>query len=141
MFCKFTGHDPFNQINQIYGQPVVLFPENLKIPGIFCSIGHTILSDAQPQFLMRVSYKLHSRFVNKFAIISTHLACVMWPNYSGANVAGAPLKFKKRKENKSSCVHVLHKTLNGDFTSLFFTGQQRNVPKFFTHVQSQCFAN
>ena len=37
--------------NQICGQPVVLFPGNLEIPGIFCSIGHTISPDAQPKFL------------------------------------------------------------------------------------------
>ena len=36
----------------------------------------------------------------------------MWPNYPGANVVGAALKFRKRNENLSSCVHVLHKTLN-----------------------------
>ena len=28
--------------NQIYGQPVVLFPRNLEIKGIFRSIGHTL---------------------------------------------------------------------------------------------------
>ena len=37
--------------NQICGQPVVLFPGNLEIPGIFCSIGQTISPDAQPKFL------------------------------------------------------------------------------------------
>ena len=37
--------------NQICGQPVVLFPGNLEIPGIFCSIGHTFSPDAQPKFL------------------------------------------------------------------------------------------
>ena len=65
--------------------------------------------------------------MNKFAIISTHLVCVMWPNYPGANVVGATLKFRKGKENKSSNVHVLDKTLNGDYTTLFCRGRQRNV--------------
>ena len=37
--------------NQIYGQPVFLFPGNLEIPGIFCSIGHTISPAAEPKFL------------------------------------------------------------------------------------------
>ena len=37
--------------NQIYGQPVVVFPGNLEIPGIFRSIGHTSSPDTQPQFL------------------------------------------------------------------------------------------
>ena len=32
-------------------------------------------------------------------MISTHLACVKWPNYLGANVPEAALKFRKRKEN------------------------------------------
>ena len=31
--------------NQIYGQPVVLFPRNLEIPGIFRSIGHSQTED------------------------------------------------------------------------------------------------
>ena len=47
----------------------------------------------------------------------------MWPNYPEANVVGATLKFRKGQENKSSSVHVLHKTLNGDYTSL---GSLRN---------------
>ena len=58
------------------------------------------------------TYKLHSRFLNKFAMICTHLVCEMWPNYPGANVVGAALKFRKRKGNLSLRVHVLHKTLN-----------------------------
>ena len=45
-------------------------------------------------------------------IYTQQLVCEMWPNYPGANVEGAALKFRKRNENLSSCVHVLHKTLN-----------------------------
>ena len=56
--------------------------------------------------------KFHLRFLNKFAMIYTHLVCEMWPNYPGANVVGVALKFRKRNENLLSCVHVLHKTLN-----------------------------
>ena len=43
--------------------------------------------------------KLHSHFLNNFAKSSTHLVCVIWSNYPGANVEGAALKFRKRKEN------------------------------------------
>ena len=68
-----------------------------EIPGIFCSIGHTI---------------------------STYLVCVYV-------VGAALLKFRKRKENKSSSVHVLHKTLNGDYTSLFCRGRQRKCTKLY----------
>ena len=32
------------------------------------------------------------------AMISTHLVCVVWQNYPGANVGGAALKFRKRKK-------------------------------------------
>ena len=32
--------------------------------------------------------KLHSHFLNKLAIISTHLVCVMLPNYPGAKASG-----------------------------------------------------
>ena len=56
--------------------------------------------------------KLHSRFLNKFAMIYTHLLCEMWPNYPGANVVGAALKFRKRNVYLPSCVRVLRKTLN-----------------------------
>ena len=40
-------------------------------------------------------------------MINTHLVCEMWPNYPGANVVGAALKFRTRKGNLSSCVHVV----------------------------------
>ena len=43
--------------------------------------------------------KLHSRFLNKFTLISTHLVCVIWPNFSGDNAVGVALKFRKRNEN------------------------------------------
>ena len=43
--------------------------------------------------------KLPSHFLNKFAMISTHLVCVMWLNYPGTIVVGAALKLRKRKEN------------------------------------------
>ena len=44
----------FRKINfENFGQPleVAAFPGNLEIPGIFCSIGHSISLDAQSQFL------------------------------------------------------------------------------------------
>ena len=43
--------------------------------------------------------KLHSHFLNKFAMVSTHLVCVICPNYPGAYVVGAALNLRKRKEN------------------------------------------
>ena len=43
--------------------------------------------------------KLPSHLPNKFAMIYTFVVCVMWPNKRGANEVGAPLKFRKRKEN------------------------------------------
>ena len=36
----------------------------------------------------------------------------MWPNFSGANVVEEALKFRERKQNESSCVHVLDETVN-----------------------------
>ena len=50
----------------------------------------------------------NSRFLNKFAMIYTPLVCKMWPNYPGANVVGAALKFRKRNGNLSSCVKTLN---------------------------------
>ena len=48
VFSKFEGRDLYN-LNFRYRikQPVVLFPGNLEITGIFCSIGNTISPDAQ----------------------------------------------------------------------------------------------
>ena len=77
-------------------------------------------------------------------MISTHSVCVMWPNYPGASVVRAALKFKKRKENLSSCVRVLHKTLNVVISRRCFAEDDKNVPnvpKFTTYVPRQCFVN
>ena len=52
-------------------------------------------------------------------MICTHLVCEMWPNYPGANVVGAALKFRKRNGNLSLCVHVLHKTLKCPYDQIF----------------------
>ena len=41
--------------------------------------------------------KLHSRFLNKFAMICAHLVCEMWPNYPGANVVGVKVQKEKGK--------------------------------------------
>ena len=38
-----------------------------------------------------------SRFQNKFAMISTHLVCVMWPNYPGANAVGSGFRVQREK--------------------------------------------
>ena len=41
---------------------------------------------------------LHSCFLNKFAMISAHSGCVMWPNYPGSNVVRAASKLRKIKK-------------------------------------------
>ena len=46
----------------------------------------------------RRNLKLHSRVLNKFTIIYTHLVCVKWPNYPGDNVVGAALKFERERK-------------------------------------------
>ena len=46
--CAPSIQPKFSVQNQIYRQPVVLFPGNLEIQRIFGSIGHTISPDAQP---------------------------------------------------------------------------------------------
>ena len=48
--------------NQIYGQPVVLFPRNLEIPGIFRPIGHTLTEDIN-QLNICVPFKLKKTIV------------------------------------------------------------------------------
>lgn len=72
-------------------------------------------------------------------MISAHL---VWPNYPRSNVVSAALNFRNRKENKSSCVHVLHKALNAVISRRCFVEDDNEiVPKIITHVQSECFAN
>ena len=53
---------------------------------------------------------------------------------------GAALKFRKRKGNLSTYVHVLHKTLNLVISRCCFEedGKERNAKKYITHVQIQC---
>ena len=60
-------------------------------------------------------------------MISTHVACVMWPNYPGANVLEVALKFRKRKENKSLCVPVLHKVLKVVISCHFFAEDDKKM--------------
>ena len=68
-------------------------------------------------------------------MISAYLVCVMWPNYPGSKVVSAALNFTNRKENKSSCVHVLHKALNAVITRRCFAEDDKEiVPKLITHV-------
>ena len=89
VFSKFQGRDLFN-LNLRYR---IKYVDNLLsfFPGIFYSIGQTISPNAQPKFLTR--FTNYTRFLNKFVLISTHLVCVMWPNYPGTNVVGAAFLF------------------------------------------------
>ena len=56
----------------------------------------------------------HKNLCSKMTMVISfsHLFCEMWPNYPEANVLGAALKFRKRNGNLSSCIHILHKTLD-----------------------------
>ena len=75
-------------------------------------------------------------------MISAYLVCVTWPTYLESNVVSAALNLRNRKENKSSCVHVLHNTLNAVISRRCFAEDDKEiVPKLIAHVQSQCFAN
>ena len=64
LFVKTVKGTLFPSTNQNYYRlkwiPVVLFPGNLEIPGIFRSVSHTISPDAQPQFL--TGFKSYPRF-------------------------------------------------------------------------------
>ena len=52
-----------------------------------------------------------SRFLNKFAMISVHLVCVIWPNYPETDAVLLGLKSRKKNEIQSSCVLALYKNL------------------------------
>ena len=72
----------------------------LKIMTPFLSLpNNRDLKQRRPRRQQRQDLKITFAFLNKLAMISTHLVCVMWPNYPGANIVAAALKFRKRKEN------------------------------------------
>ena len=78
--AKFKGRDPFNQISVTESN---IWNGNLKKFGnsgdfLFHWSHHFVRYSAPVFYGIK---KFHSRFLNKFAIISTHLVCVMWPNY------------------------------------------------------------
>jgi len=50
----------------------------------FCTMVRFFPSSAKQYDDANGTQKLHSRFLNKFAIIATHLVCVMWATYPGA---------------------------------------------------------
>ena len=58
------------------------------------------------------------------------------------NFVRALSRFKKRKKNSPSYVHVAHKTSREEvFTSYSRSERQRNVLTSVMHVQSCCFAH
>ena len=77
-------------------------------------------------------------------IIWTHLTCTKTANYLGTKLVG--LAFKLRKKNKNIyrlnlCLSSPQNLEFGHFTLMFCSGHQRNVPKFNTNVQSDCFSS
>ena len=59
-----------------------------------------------------VSKKMILHSFNLIASIWTRSICQMQATFPGVQFLRILFKFKKRKENWSSCVHVLHKTSN-----------------------------
>ena len=77
-------------------------------------------------------------------MISTHLFCVIWPNYPETNVVGAAVdvNYRKRKENLSLRLDIFHKTFNGVISRCCFVEDgKKYVLRCIIHVQSQCFDN
>ena len=69
-------------------------------------------SGALTQTWRQRRFKMTSQSLNFFAIIPTHLICLMKPNCLGAEFVRTALQFREKNKNSPSLVHVLHKTLN-----------------------------
>ena len=68
-------------------------------------------------------------------IIPTRFICLMKLNYPGAEFVRTALQFREKNENSTSCVHVLHKTLN-------LVSSRRSCAQNGTgRTCSHCFAN
>ena len=75
-----------------------------------------------------------------FMIISTRSTFTKMVNYPETKLVGVVYELRKKMKNSPSFVHFLHMTLNVVISQCCFCrGQQRNVPKCKTHVQSDCF--
>ena len=62
-------------------------------------------------------------------------------NYPGTKLVGVAFKLRKRMKNSQLSAHILHRTLNLVISYCCLRGQQRNVPKFKTHVQGNGFCS
>ena len=60
----------------------------------------------------------------------THSDCVMWPNYPGANVVGAALKFIMGKKVNHQAF-TFHKTLNVVISRYCFAEDDREMYQSF----------
>ena len=80
--------------------------------------------------------------INEFekcgAIIPTCSNCTIWPNNPGTKFQGTAFRFRKKK-NFGSSSRSQHTLEFSHFTLLFCTGRLRKVPKFKTHIKSNCF--
>ena len=60
----------------------------------------------------------------------------------GTKLLGVAFRLRKKKKNLLSCTRVLHRTLNLVISRCCFAKDgRRNVPKFKTHVQVDCFCS
>ena len=72
-----------------------------------------------------------------FAIISTRSTFTKMANYPGTKLVGVAYKVRKKILRSRSPQNLKC----GHFTLLFCRGRQRNVPKYRTHMQSDCFCS
>ena len=83
-----------------------------------------------------VAKKMNLRSFKLNGVYWTRSICQMQAIFTGVEFVRILFKFKKRKENSSSLVHVLHKTAN---YRKFHVVVVQSTSKKFTHVQSWCF--
>ena len=73
------------------------------------------------------------------ASIWTRSICQMQATFPGVGFLRILFKFKKRKENSWSYVHVLHKTSNRRFHFAVVQWTSKKCAKIVMHGQSRCF--
>ena len=97
-------------VNERFGQESIygLSPGTKKVAVVErCSLG--TLSNEDDDGSENVTEKMNLRSFNLIASIRTRSICQMQATFPGIEFLRSLFRFKKRKENSSSYVHVLHK--------------------------------
>ena len=75
--------------------------------------------------------------LSSFVIISTCSPFTKMANYPGIKLVGVVYKLRKEMKNSTSCVHVLHKTLNVVISHCCFAEEGKEV---YQNIKPMCRA-